>query len=123
MATKTQTKVATVTIDQPTPVTPQPVELDSSTNLEYLLSQQKAINAAVKEARANQPKRNTLQAEIAKQETSPNQSLVWLMWSMVRNRTQRGQPFDDAKAAVLAICANLIDTAYGKDKWSDVRGL
>ncbi|MGO8948940.1 MAG: hypothetical protein ACLQUY_15080 [Ktedonobacterales bacterium] len=115
MTKQTQTTAATIKL-----VT-EPVVLDSNTDLASLLSQQKAIAAQIKEARANQPKRNTLQAEIDKQETSPNQNLKWLMWSMVRNRTQRGQSFEEAKDQVLAICANLIDRAYGKDKWNDVR--
>jgi hypothetical protein len=123
MATK-QTTAATVKLVTEPVVEQSIVEVPTPMTAEQIAqakAQVKQLQAALKADKANQPKRNSLQAEIDKQETSPNQSLRWLMWSMVRNRTQHGQSFAEAREAVLVICANLIDAGHGKDTWNEAK--
>jgi hypothetical protein len=119
MASKTQTTAA-ATIDQPTPVVQQSVEMDSKTRMEYLVSQQKAIRDAIKETRAADKaakaanRGNSLQERLAKeietQELAPSNSLTYQMFTTVNRRVQLGQDPEEAKQAVLAICARLIDS-------------
>lgn len=105
------TKIAPATIDQSPPVV-----LNQSTDKEWLKSQKRHIDQQLKEIAAAEKSnpQERLAKEIEKQELSPNGSLTYDMFAYVNRRVVPGQSPEDAKEAVLAICARLIDEGLEK---------
>lgn len=92
------------------PSTPGAID-PATADLAALREQKRQLDAAIKAAKASQPQRDRLSAEIAKQETHPNASLVYCVGGMARRRIAAGQPREEATEGVLRICRRLIDQA------------
>lgn len=94
----------TKTVDQSIPTTDQrPIDLAS------LREQKKQLDALIKAAKAAEPQRDRLAAEIARQLQHPNQSLPYCLRSMLQRRVAAGQDREAATTDILAQCRELLD--------------
>jgi hypothetical protein len=92
-----------------TVVQPESVNDSAPRDLAALRAQKKQIEEQIKAAKAAEPQRDRLSAEIARQTEHPNASLPYCMRGMLTRRVAAGQDRAEATTAILAICRDLLD--------------
>lgn len=77
-------------------------ELNAATNLEQLQAQAKALQAAIKQAKTNQPTVSKLDTVLAKQQADGGGKWLFVgLWKRLNARLAAGQPFDVAMHELL----------------------
>jgi hypothetical protein len=107
-STKIQNQTETPTTDQTTIVEQPTVDLD------YLVSEQKRINEAVKAVRAAMPKQTALDKEIARQQANATNFIHVALARRIATRIKLGQPSELAYSEVRAQYVPLIEAEVAR---------